>query len=1061
MDALSDNEELNAHNEADEATGQNFASVIMSLGSALKGRQSNEGPSETIGQGGLGVHQIAPTSPIPARKEPHFGMSMKHASTKQKVGTLPLRKDPKTSTMRPESLFRYGSTESLDQLDVGPIASGWFMKKAPTFKGSTKKRFLELHATEIQYFADERDGRGSSLKGSISLDSATTKAKVAGRQLCITTSERFWDLLAIEGEKKAQEWFDLIQEIVTADSEVDMLPGHGDYLTKRGKGLGKHTADKKRYFTLIYTEETSTVRLNYYVEIAGLRRIPINKKGFVAIDTSSQFIAKERVLEVINVGYTWHLTASSAEVASRWVRILTQIVREMKDLKDTAETTGAPIGVPVLAQASKLIQNCQADVDDLQRIFKELEEKNDVDIVALWKEEISNSFVAAAYIKALETNMLQLPDPAWFEGRSGAKPSKRMWYEIDGVQIKCYSKPPNGTLKNGDSMGDEVVGPSSLLPKGSILISSDTEVAYTTGAYDFALVCGNAQDRFVSDSVDVASTWAAALRATVDAFGQRSGGSAVSLKKKSSKSDVLELDMDDPTSDPENDDRMKRTLSVYKVKKKGAEGEDIKDITIIDRAKVLFEYNARNNNELSLVKDEVVSLLTAARGVTWWEGVVTRNGSLCTGWFPASYVSRLHLVRAKSMLLSLHDVYASSSSSSDEDEEDELDQNTKELYKRKKEKQAMVVQEIIKTEQNYVRDLFSMGKGYINPMRDPQQTAFGDDLIDVLFSNVEQLLQQQTTFLGALEKAKDNQALGISEAFLAHSAGFRQHSTYCSNHPRAGEELERLLHEDQQAWSFFEACRMLLDDASLSVSALMLKPVQRICQYPMLFDELKKTCQPDSKEFEITTQALHLAKEIALTINEEKRQKEEISLIFDKFDNWKGPHLTVYSSTIFIEGNLRKISGQRSQNRYFFLFDNLLVIARKHNISGRFHVYATMFTQGCVCESVADGEYTHGKTKISNAFRVFNIEKQRWYVLIAKSCDEKALWIEAFKDEKVKRSVNAEIGMSMLDMSSQEIGIGHGRKSVNKGAMRKTMKTTTLKRPAQRKTTMKLSTSPR
>lgn len=1065
MDPLSDSE-VNSHNETDESTSQNFQSVMQSMASAIKvKRVSNDGPSATMGNGGTIEKPPLPkpnkaTSPPPMRVPP------------PRVGTMKLNDETSRtlSTSRPLSLIvKYGSTEELDRIGQGPIKSGWFMKKAPTFKGSTKKRFLELHDKEIQYFADEREGRGVNLKGSIALDSATTKVKVAGRQLALTTSQRFWDLIAIEGDSQAKDWFDEIQQIVSEDYEVDLLPGHGDYLTKRGKGLGKHTADKRRYFTLVYVGDSNTVRLNYYVELAGLGRVPINKKGFVAIDASSQFICKDRILEVINPGYTWHLTASSAKVASRWVRILTQIVSEVKMLKRDAEVSGEMMRAPILAQATKLIQSakCQQHLDS---VVAELKEGNPPNHVDAWREEIANTFAASAFMKAIETGSLLLPEPCWFDGRrSGAKPSKRQWFEIDGVQMKCYSRPPNGTIAHNDmataspsvsrsTMTDGVVGPSSLLPKGVVLISSDTEVLYTTGQYEFSLVCGQACDRFLSESVNVADTWAKALQETVDAFGQRSDGPAALFKTKNNATLDVMLDGDDDDDnyvvDDSDDDTMgalpvrdatthearQRKLSVYQVQSK----HDNKNVTIVDRANVLYDYEARNDNELNLQQGQVVSLLSAERGSSWWEGVHNTNGKFECGWFPSAYVTRLHLVRAKSMLLSLHDVYASSSDDDEDDEpddddddvereeqdddDDNVDQDTKDLLQRKKAKQALVVSEILTTERNYVRDLFAMGKGYINPMRDPQQTIFNDDHVPVLFSNVEQLLQQQTSFLAKLEDASTNQALGISECFLSHTAGFRQHSTYCGNHPRAADELERLLSSDKQVSAFFDACRMLLDDASMSVSALMLKPVQRICQYPMLWSELLKTCRPNSKEFEVTNQALDLAKEIALIINEEKRSKEEISLLFEKFDNWKGPPLTVYSCELFIQGSLRKISGVKSQNRYFFLFDNLLVITRK-NVSGKFFVYATMFTQGCVCESVADGDLTFGKTKISNAFRVFNIEKSRWYVLIARSPDEKARWIEAFNQERQRREKKAMIGMNMLNMSSQEIGINHGKKS--------------------------------
>ena len=110
-----------------------------------------------------------------------------------------------------------------------------------------------------------------------------------------------------------------------------------------------------------------------------------------------------------------------------------------------------------------------------------------------------------------------------------------------------------------------------------------------------------------------------------------------------------------------------------------------------------------------------------------------------------------------------------------------------------------------------------------------------------------------------------------------------------------------------------------------------------------------------------------------------------------------------------MEGPLKKISGSNAQERYFLLFDNLLVIAKKSSVTGRFKIVGTLFTQGCKCESLPDGEHTHGKVSITNGFRLFNVEKQRWYMLIAKDATEKATWIEAFAKDQEKIAQNTKV----------------------------------------------------
>lgn len=73
---------------------------------------------------------------------------------------------------------------------------------------------------------------------------------MAGRSLAIETPGRFWGLTA-ESDLQAQEWATAINLAIsgatmTDSSEVDMLPGHGDWMLKRGKGIGKYADDKVR-----------------------------------------------------------------------------------------------------------------------------------------------------------------------------------------------------------------------------------------------------------------------------------------------------------------------------------------------------------------------------------------------------------------------------------------------------------------------------------------------------------------------------------------------------------------------------------------------------------------------------------------------------------------------------------------------------------------------------------------------------------------------------------------------------------------------------------------------
>ena len=73
-----------------------------------------------------------------------------------------------------------------------------------------------------------------------------------------------------------------------------------------------------------------------------------------------------------------------------------------------------------------------------------------------------------------------------------------------------------------------------------------------------------------------------------------------------------------------------------------------------------------------------------------------------------------------------------------------------------------------------------------------------------------------------------------------------------------------------------------------------------LTRYPMLLSDLERRSEGMDGN-DAVKQAGALVREIALTINEEKRKQEEVRALYHKFDGWNGPPLTVYSSMLFHE----------------------------------------------------------------------------------------------------------------------------------------------------------------
>ncbi|XP_019615513.1 PREDICTED: dynamin-binding protein-like isoform X1 [Branchiostoma belcheri] len=240
-------------------------------------------------------------------------------------------------------------------------------------------------------------------------------------------------------------------------------------------------------------------------------------------------------------------------------------------------------------------------------------------------------------------------------------------------------------------------------------------------------------------------------------------------------------------------------------------------------------------------------------------------------------------------------------------EQAEAGVSLEEIRRKKAEKRDRVVQEIIQTERDYVRDLHVITQGMLVPLREEKfQTAE----LNVLFGNIEGVQDLAQRFLPALEQsvegvAPEEQRLG--ETFLRFSADLEEtYKLYCRNHDDALALLEKYeeIEEIQESitrclgamagtavsmWNNNATSEgQTLDSATLDkvalkekwrmavidLSSLLIKPVQRVLKYPLLLNELLSTTEDDHQDKANILAAVNRMTDVATAINEDKRRKD-------------------------------------------------------------------------------------------------------------------------------------------------------------------------------------------
>lgn len=100
----------------------------------------------------------------------------------------------------------------------------------------------------------------------------------------------------------------------------------------------------------------------------------------------------------------------------------------------------------------------------------------------------------------------------------------------------------------------------------------------------------------------------------------------------------------------------------------------------------------------------------------------------------------------------------------------------------------------------------------------------------------------------------------------------------------------------------------------------------------MCQQELEKYTPQDHPDYEATQEMGVRMREICFVINEAKRAVEKLDGITDwqaTVDGWEGSKVTDTCNQLIKEGALIKISAGNTQERMFFLFDNLFVYCKK------------------------------------------------------------------------------------------------------------------------------------
>eukprot|EP01114_Cavostelium_apophysatum_P010192 TRINITY_DN2367_c0_g1_i2.p1 TRINITY_DN2367_c0_g1~~TRINITY_DN2367_c0_g1_i2.p1 ORF type:complete len:778 (+),score=302.94 TRINITY_DN2367_c0_g1_i2:1160-3493(+) len=321
-----------------------------------------------------------------------------------------------------------------------------------------------------------------------------------------------------------------------------------------------------------------------------------------------------------------------------------------------------------------------------------------------------------------------------------------------------------------------------------------------------------------------------------------------------------------------------------------------------------------------------------------------------------------------------------------------------------------VINEITKTEKDYVGDLDKTVSIFIEPLR--SHRIIEQSSIISIFSNLELIVNINKEFLKKLEDRLEDSSPRywlVGDIFLTMSDYMKMYTAYCSSHDTAMATFEKLIKENHgfQEWYQETVTKPALN--GLSLRDYLVKPIQRICRYPLLLKELLKHTHDLHADHDKLLAALAKMEKIASYVNEAKRHDENIAKVLEIQTTVAGCENIVGPTRVFIrEGPLQKVSQGKSHLYHWFLFNDLLIYCKssKRTFGSTkkplLQWKGKISLQSALIQSLPDTKET------KNAFQLAILDKPiTQFTLCANTPEDKDVWMEALNkviaDEENKK----------------------------------------------------------
>ncbi|EJF65139.1 hypothetical protein BD309DRAFT_398754 [Dichomitus squalens] len=235
---------------------------------------------------------------------------------------------------------------------------------------------------------------------------------------------------------------------------------------------------------------------------------------------------------------------------------------------------------------------------------------------------------------------------------------------------------------------------------------------------------------------------------------------------------------------------------------------------------------------------------------------------------------------------------------------------------------ANIIKELVDTERKYVQDLEVMQK-----YCDEAVSYLDRDTLHLLFPGLNKLLNFQRKFLIKVESIAElpwnDQRWGLP--FTENEEEFAVYEPYCANYTMASEIM---LQEEHNLTALNH-----IINVKGELPAFLIKPVQRICKYPLLLESLvKAVSNTDYPYIDELKAGVESAKRITDKINEAQRRAENDATVKNlegRVEDWKGHHISNFGA-LLLDDIFSVTKSEVDREYHVFLFEKIILCCKEY-----------------------------------------------------------------------------------------------------------------------------------